>query len=452
MWSLQRRVILTGLAWAFVATLFGAFVLTKAFDQIANQRFNQDLRDRHVQLIAALGNAFSQEDLEGLLTDAVYERVYSGTYWQATNEDGDLYTSPSLFDSNLPQEQVPDSGVAYWEGTGPSGAVRGIHEKIALNDGSIWTVTVAKDLASLVAERAVMQKSSASVLGFVALIGIAGAALLASALVAPIGKLGSDVKHRWDSGDTLEPGNYPSEIRPLVTDINDLMALNRDVVARGRRQAADLAHALKTPSAVLRNHLIELSRKVDGVAPLLDALDKIDAQVSRSLGRMRAATAENAANVKTDTQTSVARMERLFRSLPEAQRVSFEIDSQAARLAVDAPDFEEILGNILENAFKWARQHVRLSVHSESAVVCITIEDDGPGIEPALLPVVLQEGKRLDTSVPGTGLGLSIAEDLAKAYGGKLELVRSETLGGLMCRIILPGARPGVERVTSKIA
>lgn len=436
--SLQRRVILGGLAWAVLATLIGGFALTSVFDQIADRRFNETLSERHTQVIIALGDTQSPENVEAVLADPSYARVYSGRYWQVIGENGEIYTSPSLFDVELPGLTAPSDGPAFWEGEGPNGAVRGIRENVSLEDGSTWTVSVAASLRDLSKERAEMRRSVAFAFGLVGLLGIAGAALLTSVLVSPLRKLGSDVRHRWESENALIPEDYPTEVAPLVADINELITRNRDILDRGRRQAADLAHALKTPIAALRNELTSMEQTAEDNATMFEALDRIDAQIARSLARMRAASAENAVHVRTDVEHSVGRLARLFRSLPEARSIAFEVDARPATVAMDAQDLEEILGNLLENAFKWAKGAVNLSVAKQDGRVQIIIEDDGPGIAEDQHEKVLQEGARLDTSVPGTGLGLSIVNDLANAYKGTLTLQRSRRLGGLGCCVDLP--------------
>lgn len=441
--SLQRRVIVGGIVWAVLATLIGGFALSTVFDQIADRRFNDILRERHVQVVVALGNVQSPDEIETLLTEPAYQRTYSGRYWQISGDDGAILTSPSLFDAELPRAASALRGAMIWEGNGPFGAVRGLQERITLGDGSVWTVSVAESLEALEAERSEMRRSVAVAFGFVGLLGVASAALLTTVLVAPLRRLGNDVRHRWDSGNELSPDAYPTEVAPLVTDINELIARNHDILKRGRRQAADLAHALKTPSAAMRNHLTALDQGAESIAPLVDALDRIDGQIARSLARMRAATAEGAAHFRTDVRRSVERMERLFRSLPEAEGRAFEVASVPATAVIDAQDLEEILGNLLENAFKWCRDTVALSVEKDLSMVRIRIEDDGPGIAEAQRKAVLQEGTRLDTSVPGTGLGLSITNDLANAYGGGFELGRSERLGGLCCLVSIPRAISG---------
>lgn len=449
MLSLQRRVIVGGLIWAVLATTVGGFALVSVFDQIANRRFNEALREQHTQVLIALATVEDPTRIEELVVAPAYRRVYSGRYWQINNDEGDIYTSPSLFDVELNF----DAGKAgIWNIQGPQAMVRGYSEQVALESGEVWTVSVAASLDALAAERAEMQRFVTLAFGLVGALGVACAALLTTVLVAPLRKLRDDVTHRWDAGKALNTKDYPTEVAPLVDDINELIARNRSILDKGRRQAADLAHALKTPSAALRNELVTLSKTTNGTAPMFEALDRIDAQIIRSLARMRASSAAEAVDVKTDVAHSIGRLERLFRAAPHAEDKRFDTQGIDAFVAIDPQDFEEMLGNLLENAFKFAVAHVRLRAEQHDTSISITVEDDGPGIPEKQRENVLEEGARLDTSVPGTGLGLSIVNDLSQAYGGALTLETSRELGGLQCVLRLPIAHLKLERTEAKTA
>lgn len=436
MWSLQRRIVLGGLFCAVLAVAFGGIALQTVFNQIADRRFNDVLREQHLQLIVVLGNSGAPEDVEAGLALPAYGRPYSGRYWQISSADGRITTSPSLFDFEL--ELPLERAVGFWEGEGPQSRIRGYTERVMSADDTPWIATVAASLDALDAERAEMGKSVALAFSFVALLGLGCAAFLTTMLLAPLRQLRHDVVHRWDAGTDLDPETYPAEVAPLVSDINELIQRNRQIHERGRRQAADLAHALKTPSAAMRNELQFFSARGLDTSGLLEALDRIDAQIGRSLGRMRAASAEDKVSTKTHVATSLSRIERLFRTIPVSDGKDFEVQPVEGRIAMDQQDFEEILGNLLENAFKWCDTTVRVSSRHLGNEIEISVEDDGPGICPDMRQAVLDEGKRLDTSMPGTGIGLSIVSDLTQAYGGTLELVVSKELGGLHCRLTLP--------------
>ena len=281
MQSLQRRAILGGLLWSIAAVLIGGFALVYIFDSLANRRFNAQLQDRHLQALAALGTVGSADQVAEVLTDPAYNRTYSGSYWQF-DRGNEVVTSPSMFDFQFELPQDLRTELHFWDGNGPQNSVRGIRETITLEDGSVWVVTVAESLDVLNTERRAMRRSVGIAFSIVGVFMILGAVTLTSAVVRPIRKLRQEVTHRWDAGKDLDVAEYPSEVAPLVRDINALLHRNKDIVDRGRRQAADLAHALKTPSAALRNELEQA--QWDMTVPL-QALDRIDAQIGRSLAR-----------------------------------------------------------------------------------------------------------------------------------------------------------------------
>ena len=437
MYSLQRRVILGGLLWAITFAVVGGVTVISIFGQFANQRFDETLEERHDQLIVALGNTPSPASLANYLADPVYARPLSGHYWQVEDENGNLLTSQSLFDAVLPNSEIEPVSSAFWEGDGPDGPVRGISERVTLDDGSVWTASVARSLSTLDEQIAELRRSVIIAFGAIGALILAGAALLTTVLVQPLRSLGVDVSRRWEAGTLLVPSEYPQEVSPLVEDINELLRRNQEIVKSGRRQAADFAHSVKTPSAALRNELNSLEPELPETERALEALDRIDKQIARALSRSRMSTAANAVNIRADLDSSLKRLERLFRSLPESSGKTLEVSSVKAAVAADPQDLEEMIGNVLDNAFKWSESTVRLSASNARSWATICVEDDGPGIAPDLRAVALKEGERLDTSIRGSGLGLAIANDLVKAVGGSLELSASQDLGGLAVRIQL---------------
>jgi signal transduction histidine kinase len=439
--SLRTRTILGAVIWAVASTVVGAIALTSILQAAAERRFDQALAQRHLQLIVALGTIGGPaEGIDLYLPDPAYGRTYSGRYWQITGADGAVVASRSLFDATLAGAPPATSGTALWEGTGPDGPIRGLRQEITLDDGSVWAVDVAESLTGLRAEQASLGRSVTLSFALVGALGVAGALLLTTAILRPLGRLQGDLARRSESGTALEPENYPAEVAPLVAEINELILRNQSVVERARRQSGDLAHALKTPSAALRNELERLSGKGSDVDEALHALGRIDQQIGRSLARFRAESSRGTVRLSTDVAQSRDRILRLFRSMPDAQALTFDLPEAAPGLyaAADAQDVEEILGNLVENAVKWAEGRIRVTLAREGAEVRIVVEDDGPGIPEADRERVTGSGFRLDTAKPGTGLGLAIVSDLVTAYGGRLTLDASDDLGGLRVSAALP--------------
>lgn len=442
--SLRSRTILGAVIWAVASTVVGAIALTTILEAAADRRFNQSLSDRHIQVVVALGTIGASENgIEMMLTDPAYSRPYSGRYWEIEAEDGTIVASRSLFDAALTGGPLPTPTPRIWEGAGPDGPIRAIRQAITLDDGSVWIVTVAESLAVLRAEQASLSRSVLVAFALVGALGVAGALLLTTAILRPLGHLRRDLARRSQTGADLSSDDYPEEVAPLVDEINELLGRNQSVVERARRQSSDLAHALKTPSAALRNELEGLAGKGHDMESALDALSRIDAQIGRSLARFRAESSRGTARLSTDVVLSRERIMRLFRTLPEAQRLIFQlVPSQPVHAAADQQDVEEILGNLIENATKWTNSTIRVTLTSVGPQVRINVEDDGPGIPEKDRALVVDSGFRLDTAKPGTGLGLAIVSDLVHAYGGSMTLGASDTLGGLHATVRLPRADP----------
>ena len=383
------------------------------------------------------------QSIANLISDPAYSLPESGRYWQITAADGDVIASRSLFDTVLAIQPAPSDRIAFQNVTGPDGELRVAVQAIHLDSGGAWTVMVGQSLATLSDERSQLRQSLIAAFLLVSMLGIGNAMLQTSAILRPIANLRRDILNRWDSAEKLNPSAYPTEVAPLVSDISALLQRNHDMFDRTRQQGADLAHALKTPSAILRNELAMLASSGNQVGVAVEALDRIDSQILRSLARLRAVNAGAMAMPQTEVKRSVERLARLFRSLPDAELKTFEFRvDQNHKVAMDHHDLEEVIGNMLENAFRWCRKQVVLTSTMSKDVVVLRLEDDGPGIADLDRPEAMRPGGRLDQQPKGTGLGLAIAHDLVAAYGGTLELGKSATLGGLSVTIALPVRSP----------
>jgi signal transduction histidine kinase len=229
-------------------------------------------------------------------------------------------------------------------------------------------------------------------------------------------------------------GHFPAEIEPLANETNALMENNRRIVERARTQVGNLAHSLKTPLAVLTNE----GRAIGGAKGTLisEQAAAMREQVDHYLKRARVAAQRDSVVYRTPVRPV---LERLARVIEKLGRVKVSLSPPAGEIvfAGEREDLEEIVGNLLENAMKWAKSSVAVSVarlepgsEGSQSRFAIVIEDDGPGIPEDKAREALKRGNRLDESKPGTGLGLAIVSELVNEYGGRLLLERSE-LGGL---------------------
>jgi signal transduction histidine kinase len=228
-------------------------------------------------------------------------------------------------------------------------------------------------------------------------------------------------------------GRFPVEIEPLANETNALIENNRRIVERSRTQVGNLAHSLKTPLAVLINE----GRALGGAKGQLIAeqVGSMQKQVDHYLQRARVAAQRDSVVYRTPVTPLVERMLRVVQKLNPQTRLSLSTSDQDIVFAGEREDLEELLGNLLENAMKWAKSTVMVSVARTPGgdalgLFEIGIEDDGPGIPEEKAREALQRGRRLDETKPGTGLGLAIVADLVNEYGGTLALERS-SLGGL---------------------
>jgi signal transduction histidine kinase len=246
-------------------------------------------------------------------------------------------------------------------------------------------------------------------------------------------KLGDVRAGRRDKLD----GEYPSELSPLVREINTLITHNRNVVDRARTHVGNLAHALKTPLAVLKNEAKGSDRLSGLVRRQTEAMTS---NVNSYLKRAQAAAQAEVLGVRTEVKEPVEGIARMLERLHRDKGVAIDVDvDPKAVFRGERGDFDELVGNLLENAAKWCKSQVNVTVTRNDDGMEVKVDDDGPGLPVEHRAKALERGKRLDESEPGTGLGLSIVSELADIYGGRLHLEDSP-IGGLRARLVLPAA------------
>jgi len=269
---------------------------------------------------------------------------------------------------------------------------------------------------------------------------IAGAVVVRSTL-APLQSIRKNLSAVRDGSTARVAGAYPTEVQPLVDDLNGLIAHLEEVVARAGTKAGDLAHGLKTPLAVLSN---EADRLAAGGNPelarvLAGQIAIMRRHVEYHLAHARAAASGAALNARSSVAHSVDGLVRTLQQLNAERHVTIDVDVNPAHVFKGRrEDLDEMIGNLLDNAFKWARAEVSVRSRIDGDRVIITIDDDGAGLDESAREVVLGRGVRRDERVPGSGLGLAIVRDLADLYHGAIALDRSPA-GGLAAHLELPG-------------
>ena len=244
--------------------------------------------------------------------------------------------------------------------------------------------------------------------------------------------------------DRIE-GRYPAEVQPLVNDLNALLEHRERLVRRAQAKAGDLAHGLKTPLAVLFQEAerARAAGQADLAATIGHQVDRMRRQVDYHLAHARAAASGATPGARCLLAESVDGLVRTLRRLYADRGITIEPSIQPDQVVqAEREDLDEMLGNLVDNACKWARTRVVVASSEDGGRVVITVDDDGPGLAPAMHDVVLQRGVRADEAAPGSGLGLAIVRDLAELHGGSIVLDASP-IGGVRASLLLPLAAIG---------
>jgi signal transduction histidine kinase len=276
---------------------------------------------------------------------------------------------------------------------------------------------------------------------------IAAAAMVVGAIqvrrgLAGIAQLRTRLAGVRDGRETRLAGRYVPEVQPLVDDLNALLDQREQAVRRAVAKAGDLAHGLKTPLALLALEAERASAtgQADVAAAIGEQVDRMRRQIDYHLAHARAAASGASASVRTPVAECADGLARTLPRLYADRHLSIDVrvhPSHAVR--VQREDLDEMLGNLLDNACKWARARVVIESSRTGENLAIVVDDDGPGLPADMREKVLQRGVRADEQAAGSGLGLAIVGDLAEVYQGAIAL-ESSPLGGLRATLTVPAA------------
>ncbi|MEQ8603114.1 MAG: sensor histidine kinase [Marivibrio sp.] len=435
--SLRLRLLGGGALWLLLALAAAGLFLSWQFRSHVTHDFNATLAEHLDRLTAAIAlDADGGVSVSETPVDPRFQEPYSGLYWQVGLGEDALVTSRSLWDQRLPlpPDALTPGEIHRHVGPGPAGQALVVLERSVRPQGAERTVrlSVARDRVAL--DRAIARFDRTLVLALVGLAAALGAALLLQVRVGlkPLDRLREALRRLRDGAADRVEGVYPAEIAPAVRDLNEMLARNERLIAGARRQAGDLAHALKTPLAVAFGG----RQADDGSAK--EALADMQRLIDHHTARARAAGGRTRVGLRTAIAPAAERLAAVMRRLSGERAVEISLDVPASlHAAIDPDDLNEILGVLLDNACKWAQARVRVSAAETPAGAALTVEDDGPGVPAAQRARVLKPGARLDERMAGSGLGLAIADDLISLYGGTLALGDSP-LGGLAVTARLP--------------
>jgi signal transduction histidine kinase len=377
----------------------------------------------------------------------------SGWYWQVTRLDTtkpETHSSRSLWDSNLPRLQdaaVDSASGGYRKGyaQGPDDVrLRLVERNIDLGDDGRYLIQVAGDASEIDNEMTSFDRIIGAIFTALAVALLLTTALQVRFGLSPLKRISESLAAiRSGRAERLE-GEFPVEIASLARETNALIEANREIVERARTHVGNLAHALKTPLSVIVNEAA--ARPADPLAQkVLEQTDIMRDQVARQLERARLAARSAVVGTLIDVSPIVTALARTMEKIHRDRDIAIAVDVPApARFRGEQQDLEEMIGNLVDNACKWAQSRVAVEVVAGGAAsdgksrVRIIVDDDGPGLSAAEREQVARRGRRLDETKPGSGLGLSIVVELASLYGGVLTL-GTAPIGGLRAELALPG-------------
>jgi len=442
--SLTRRIIGVAALWIAALLLIGGFALDRVLSRSIVENFDN-------QLVFVLNSMIAASEIgpDGEVrfnrppADQRFIEPYSGLYFQISGAGADTFASRSLWDRRLRVSETHTDVKPHlydsneFSASDHSEPLR-VAERDAILPGSKvrWRFQVAQSRETI--DDQIRKLRQTLTWSFTAL----GAGLLILAALQTIYGLWPLRRVRREvasirSGDKTRIGqDFPTEIRPLTEEINQLLAHSEAQAEEARRHAGNLAHALKTPLTVITNAATARAPDLADIVcrEALVMRRQVDHHLARARAIGRRATAQARARVWESLEAVQRAVDRLYENIT----VDIAGDHQA-EVRVERQDLDEMLGNLVENAAKYGGGRVFVTVEPRGRKVDILVEDDGPGIPQADRGTLFTRGARLDTTgKPGTGLGLAIVRDVAEIYGGSIHLEQSEDLGGLLARLTLP--------------
>ncbi|WP_186301604.1 ATP-binding protein [Denitromonas halophila] len=446
--SLRLRLLAGSLVWILAAVAIAGFLLADLFSQHVRERVDAELNGHLDQLTALFDIApDGTATLRMPLSDPRLSRPYAGLYWQVDGGPAGtigLLRSRSLWDTALavPGDALADGEVHVHDVPGPDASRLRMMERLirpAEHPDTAYRLIVALDTRQIDEPVEEFSTLLSIALGVLALGLIAAAVVQVGVGLAPLKRMRAALGAVRDGHARRLEGDYPQEVQPLVDELNTLLAHDEAMVERARTQAGNLAHAVKTPLSILANAArqdsSDLARLVD------EQVGDARRQVDYHLARARAAAAVQQAGLKTPLRPVLDGLIRVMSRLHAERNLHIAVADVADTLTCrgDTQDLQEMLGNLLDNACKWAATQVAISAAIHDGQLAVHIDDDGPGLSEAQRSAVLARGVRADEHTPGSGLGLAIAHDLARVYGGDLRL-DTAPLGGLRATLQLPAA------------
>jgi signal transduction histidine kinase len=450
--SLAFRLFLWAAGLTVVILIVTGVALSSLYRHAVERAFDRRLDVYLRTLVADVASPEEGNDkFPQSIGEPLFELPLSGWYWQVTRlgtAKPEVHSSRSLWDSNLPRlAQAEDVSGGYRKGyaQGPEEVrLRLVERNIDLGDDGRYLIAVAGDAAEIDDEMLSFDRTIGAIFTALAVALLLTTVLQVRFGLSPLKRISESLAGiRSGRAERLE-GEFPVEIAPLARETNALIDANREIVERARTHVGNLAHALKTPLSVIVNEAAArgddpLARKV------LEQADIMRDQIARQLERARLAARSTVVGTLIEVPPVVTALARTMEKLYRERDIAIAVDvPDHANFRGEQQDLEEMIGNLVDNACKWAQSRVAIEVVADRPAgdgktrVHVIVDDDGQGLSPAEREQVALRGQRLDESKPGSGLGLSIVVELAGLYGGVLTL-GTAPIGGLRAELALPG-------------
>jgi len=448
--SLAFRLFLWATGLTVVILIVTGITLSTLYRHAVERAFDRRLDVYLRTLVADVASPDEGADkIPQSIGEPLFELPLSGWYWQVTRLETvkpETHSSRSLWDSNLPRlPSTDDVGSGeYRKGYAPGPEdvrLRLVERNIDLGDDGRYLIQVAGDASDIDEEMLSFDRTIGAIFAALAVALLVTTALQVRFGLSPLKRISESLAAiRSGRAERLE-GRFPVEIAPLARETNALIEANREIVERARTHVGNLAHALKTPLSVIVNEAG--ARPGDPLAEkVLEQAEIMRDQVARQLERARLAARTAVIGTLIEVPPVVTALARTMEKLHRGRDIAIAVDvPQHARFRGEEQDLEEMIGNLVDNACKWALSRVAIEVVTDASDtkprVRVIVDDDGPGLSPAEREQVALRGRRLDESKPGSGLGLSIVVELAALYGGVLTL-GTASIGGLRAELALP--------------
>ncbi|RZN28595.1 sensor histidine kinase [Bradyrhizobium sp. Leo121] len=452
--SLATRLFLSATAWLVVILAITGFILSSVYRDATERAFDRRLNLYLRTLIAEVATPDEPADHQFQLGEPLFELPLSGWYWQILRTDvekGETRASRSLWDKKLPKLEdqgfeLTAAGIRTGYVDGPEGqTLRMVERPVDLGSDGRFLVGVAGDASEIFDETRSFDYylgGTFTSLGIVLLLTTIFQVRFGLAPLKRISEAIADI--RSGRAERLE-GKFPVEIAPLARETNALIDANREIVERARTHVGNLAHAVKTPLSVIVNEAATHAPD-PFAAKVLEQAEVMRDQVTHHLERARIAARVTIVATVTEVAPVLEALRRTMEKIHRDRDITIELKADpSAKFRGERQDLEEMAGNLVDNACKWAASQVFIEVLVEPPAepgagprLHIIVDDDGRGLSAAERAQVSRRGQRLDESKPGSGLGLSIVTDLAGLYGGSLSL-RNAPIGGLRAELELPG-------------